>query len=72
MRLEVCNLVEYIHCPPGCTLFEEGDRVDFCYLVLQGRVSFTKYDEKTRRVEDLGTKGTGVVSLRCMCGSPSE
>ncbi|KAJ9512502.1 hypothetical protein QJQ45_018990, partial [Haematococcus lacustris] len=34
-RLEVCRLVEYLHCPEGFVLFEEGDKIDFCYVVLQ-------------------------------------
>lgn len=34
---EVCNLVEYMSVPEGTVLFEEGDRVDFCYIVLSVR-----------------------------------
>ncbi|GFH11001.1 cyclic nucleotide-binding domain-containing protein [Haematococcus lacustris] len=58
-RLEVCRLVEYLHCPEGFVLFEEGDKIDFCYVVLQGKVVFNKYNDKARRQDEIGTKSTG-------------
>ena len=35
LACQVCNLVEYLYLPEGFTIFEEGDRVDFCYVILQ-------------------------------------
>ncbi|MEW5318711.1 MAG: hypothetical protein WDW38_009908 [Sanguina aurantia] len=56
---EVCNLVEYMSVPEGTVLFEEGDRVDFCYIVLSGKVVFSKISENGRRREDIGSKAAG-------------
>lgn len=35
---QVCSLLEYMSVPEGFVLFEEGDRTDFCYIVLSGEV----------------------------------
>ena len=43
----------------GTVLFEEGDRVCFCYVILQGRVSFTQNNAQTKWTEELGTRVAG-------------
>ncbi|KAF5832849.1 hypothetical protein DUNSADRAFT_11151, partial [Dunaliella salina] len=45
VRQESAHLVEYMYCPGDFTLFEEGDKVDFNYVILQGSVRLSKTDE---------------------------
>ncbi|GAX83109.1 hypothetical protein CEUSTIGMA_g10535.t1 [Chlamydomonas eustigma] len=58
-REEICSIVEYIAVPQGVTIFQEGEKVCFCYVILQGTVSFTQINAQTKRNEEIGIKSTG-------------
>lgn len=38
LAAQVCGLLEFMAVPEGFVLFEEGDRVDFCYVLMSGEV----------------------------------
>ena len=43
----------------GTTVFAEGDRICFCYVILQGSVSFTQINQQSKRNEEIGVRFTG-------------
>ena len=45
----------------GTTVFQEGDKICFCYVILQGRVSFNQINAQTKRNEELGVKFAGLL-----------
>ncbi len=40
-------------------MFEEGERICFCYVIMHGTVSFTQVNPQSKRNEEIGSKGTG-------------
>jgi len=44
VRQEAAHLVEYMYCPEEFILYEEGDKVDYSYVILQGSVRLSKKD----------------------------
>ncbi|GFR49561.1 hypothetical protein Agub_g11607, partial [Astrephomene gubernaculifera] len=58
-RPELCGLAEFLALPEGTVLFEEGDKVDFSYIVLKGEVALSRYNESRKVLEDIAIVGTG-------------
>ncbi|GLC40200.1 hypothetical protein PLESTB_001149200 [Pleodorina starrii] len=56
---ELCGLLEFLALPEGTTVFEEGDKVDFTYLILKGEVVLSRYIESRNMSEDFAVKITG-------------
>ena len=59
VRLDLCSFIEALSVPAGATLFKEGDKICFCYVILQGTVVFTRTNPDTGMSEEIGVKLAG-------------